>query len=550
MITDFRLCAGCHKIVAHKDNKCPDCGIQLRIIDQGESFLSGPFIPRGDGVNLIDGATLIDRFQIKCLLGKGRFGTTYLAQDGLRSAEVALKVIDLGSCEENLAALHLQREMTVNDKILDYSHVIHVFDFHLVTWEGSALLLQSMEYANKGPFRKWLAEHKQYFETRQKLGLKFFKQACYGVCAVHHAHIVHLDLKPENLLFCDDVLKVSDFGTAKLAKPLENSAGLLPEASSVRTGTPIYMSPEQFLVSDSDDLDARSDLYCLGVILYEMLHPKGQPPFSGSYRQLQELHLKAPVPRLPEFGKKFNEIITRCLEKDPANRYQSIDDLVDALEGKSIHELSLKDSKNAEDKKASDLLEKTWEKASRCYAKGSFKQAAALSNEVLTIQPAHIQARRLNEELSDRFARAERFYQEISLNLEGDLSVLIELLEEAITIYPDHPSGDLIQAKIAARARQFRKTMEKGLIALQEEHWQMALNCFHKAFELNPAAQHLNQIIESLNQVVDTRRKMEATLQERKFDAALYLASLVDIQVGEMKDQIPALSESRIHNGA
>jgi serine/threonine protein kinase len=511
--------------------------------------LSGPFTPGDEGVNLIKGVTLINRFQIKCLLGKGRFGATYLAQDALRSAEVALKVVDLGHSGENLAVLHFQHEMTVNDRILDYSHVIQVFDFHLVLWEETMLLLQSMEYANKGTFRKWLAEHKEDFETRRKLGLKFFKQACYGVCSFHN-YITHLDLKPENLLFCDDVLKVSDFGTAKLAEPIENSAKLLPEISSLKTGTPVYMSPEQFLVSHPDDLDARSDLYSLGVILYEMLHPKGHPPFNGSYNQLRELHLKAPVPLLPEFGEKYSRIITRCLEKDPANRYQAIDDLVDAFEEKRIHKHSLQDSNKVEDKKPSDLLEKIWEKASHCYTHGSFKEAAALSNEVLNIQPDHTQARRLNEELSDRFARAEQFYQEISLNLEGDLSILIKLLEEAIAIYPNHPSGHLIQTKIAARARQFRKAMEKGLIALQEENWETALNWYHKAFQLNPATQHLSQLIESLNQVVDTRRKMEAALQERKFDTALYLAHLVDIHVDEMKDQMPALRESRIHNGS
>jgi serine/threonine protein kinase len=527
---------------------CPDCGIQLGAIDQGESFLTDSYQTRREGVSLATGAMLIDRFQIKNLLGKGRFGTIYLADDTLRLKEVALKVVDLGFCEENLAALHLQHEMKIRDKILDYSYVIQVFDFHLVPWEGSVLLLQSMEYANGGTFRKWLVEHKENFETRRKTGLKLFIQACYGVRSFHQAKAVHLDLKPENLLFCDNLLKVSDFGTARLDETIRHPTGLLRDTASPEAGTPIYMSPEQFITPHPNDLDARSDIYSLGIILYELIHPKCCPPFGGSFRRLRELHLGVPAPRLPEAGEKLSRIVTRCLEKNPAYRFQSVDELIDALEGKLLHEVKAKNAVDIESKNIAALLEKTWEKASHCYTKGNFKEAAALADDVLTLQSDHTPARRLKEELNDRFGQAERFYQEISVNLQGDLSDSIKLLEEAISIYPDHPSGHLVQTKLAARVRQYREAMQEGLNALQEEHWETALAWYRKAFQLLPGTQHLSQIIEFLNQIENTRREIDTAIQQGKFHTALGLARSLDISVEEMKERLPALRESRMYD--
>jgi serine/threonine protein kinase len=548
MIADFYLCPRCKKIVVHKDNKCPNCGILLRAIDQGEAFLTGPCQPRREIVNLGKGVSLIDRFQIKELLGKGRFGAIYLAQDLLRSDDVALKVVGLGSCEKDLSALHLQREMQTNKIIMDYSHVIQVYDFHLVPWEGSVLLLQSMEYANGGTFRKWLAEYKEDIETRRKSGLKFFKQICYGVCSIHQAGAFLLDLKPDNLLFCENVLKVSDFGTAKFAETIGSKSTHLTDIRLHDSGTPIYMSPEQFIAPHIDDIDLRSDIYSLGIILYELLHPKCHPPFNGSYRRLRELHLEVQAPRLPETNEKLRRIVARCLKKDPVKRYQTADELIEALEGKSPKEIEPRNLVDIKSKQTTNSLEKTWEEASNCYTKGKFKNAAALADDILKMQPDNGRALSLKEKLNDRFLTAERFYQEISGTSEGDLSDLIELLEEAISIYPDHPSGQLVQTKLAARARQYRKAMEEGLSAFQKEYWLTALSWYRKAFELHCGTQNLNQIIEFLTQIENTRQKINVVVQQGNFDAAIGLARTVDIYVDEMKDRMPAFRQSRMYD--
>ena len=545
MLADFHFCPCCNKIVVHKENECPECGIQLRAIDQDEAFLTGPrqtgpHHPKYGIVNLTNGDVLLDRFKIKNLLGEGRFGSVYLAEDILRCADVALKVIGLGSSKEDPSVLHLQHEMKTNKMIMDYSNVIRVYDFHLVPWEGSVLVFQSMEYAGGGTLRKWLAEHKADVETRRKTGLKFFKQACAGVRSIHQTGAFMLDLKPDNLLFCGDVIKVSDFGTAKFTETIGSRPIHLPDNGAPVLGTAEYMSPEQFLAPHPDDIDLRSDIYSLGIILYELLHPKCHPPFDGSYRRLQKLHVQVQAPRLPQTAEKLASIVARCLEKDPANRYQTVDELIAALEGKSLPEIGMKNSIKTQKEQTADILKKTWENASSCYAKGKFNEAAALVDEVLSAQSDHPQARRLKEELGNRFAQAEGFYREISTISEGSLPESIELLGEVISIYPDHPSGPLAQAKLAARVRQYRVAMKEGLNALQNEHWETALAWYQKAFRLHPETPYLSRILENLTQIKNYRNEMDAAIRQGNFDTALSLARLVDVRVEEMTARIPA----------
>jgi len=537
MTTVLRFCLRCGKAVELEGGRCRDCGLRLKDDGENNAFLSGPFVPSGAAVTLHPGATLLDRFRIEQSLGKGRFGSVYLAEDMLRSMQVVLKVTDVGPQSEEIAALQLQREMAIYAKISDFQHVIRVYDLHFVPWGGSSLLVLSMEFANGGIFRKWLVDHREDWEARQTTGLEYLKQACRGVDAIHRANATHLDLKPENLLFLDGVLKVSDFGAASCAQLLQKSSGFQWETLPSELGTPSYMSPEHFIVAHSDDLDARADIYSLGLILYELLSPKGRLPFGGPFRRLRELHLEVPAPRLPEVGEKLASVVGRCLEKDPAHRYQSVAELLDDLEDKPAA-IPLEAS-------TGETLEETWEMASRSFSQGDFKDAARLAEKALETKPDHTGARQLREELSARFGQAEQFYQEIARNLEaGDLSDLTGLLEEAIRIYPDHPAGHLIQAKLGARARRYAIIMEEGLRALQEERWESALECFCQGLKLNPGAVDLKPIIEVLTRIREMRREIDQTLMQREFRKTLRLARSVDLQVMQMKSRIPALRES------
>jgi serine/threonine protein kinase len=303
-------------------------------------------------------------------------------------------------------------------------------------------------------------------------------------------------------------------------------------------GTPAYMSPEHFIAAHLNDLDARADIYSLGINLYEVLDPRGRLPFGGPFRRLRELHMEVRAPRLPEVGERLAEVVARCLEKNPADRYQNVAELLDDLEEKPAA-IALEAS-------TGETVDETWERASHSFSQGDFNEAARLAEKVLEAKPDHTGARRLREELSARFGQAEQFYQEIARNLEaGDLSGLTDLVREAISIYPNHPAGHLAQVKLGARARRYRNVMEEGLQELQEERWESALECFCQVLKLiNPGAVRLKPIIEVLTRIREMRREIDQTLMQREFRKTLRLARSVDLQVTQMKSRIPALRES------
>jgi len=506
-------------------------------------FLTGPYQPQGDVLGITTDSILIDRFIIKNYLGSGLFGTVYMAEDTLSSTLVALKAVEIGPCSNEVAGMQLKREMKILNRISNHKHVIRTYDLHFVPWGGTGLLVLSMEYANGGTFRKWLIEHSDDLETRRTVGLDCFKQACRGLDTIHDADVTHLDLKPENLLFVDDILKVSDFGTAQCAQLLMQSSNYYRDLPPFDYGTPLYMSPEHFLAAHPDDLSHKADIYSLGIILYELFHPKCRPPFWGSYERLNNIHRNVPAPQLPETDENMVRIVARCLEKNPDDRYQSVLDLLYDLENRCCSNMEALPSEDAGTYNTRpNELERTWETASLCFSEDDFTEATRLTEKILSVDPEHTQARQLNEELQSRFDRAQLFYQEISKNLEaGDLSELIDLLQEAVSIYPEHPEGHLVQSKLAAKAKRYRDVMKQGVQVLQEEQWEPALDFFKKAITLHSGALWLNPIIQSLTELKDMRRNMNQALDQENFDKTLLYARSIDLKAEKMKNRIPAL---------
>ena len=607
------------------------------------------FLSRSSGeknlVRLPDDTTLLERFKIKNHIGEGSFASVFYAEDLLLSTEVALKVVEVGPCSEAIAQAQLKREIAVHSKISSYENVVRVYDLHYVPWGGTGLLVLPMEYAEGGTFRKWLIEHANDLEARQTIGMEYFKQACRGAGSAHNADTVNLDLKPENLLLSDGVLKVSDFGAAKFGQMLRQTSASRLDLPSLEVGTPTYMSPEHFIAPHPDDLDARADVYSLGIILFELHHPRCRPPFGGSDARLKELHLTVPAPRLAEAGENMACIIAQCLEKDPADRYQSVWELLDDLEHGYGNNRSQVIPEKAEGEEAIAHIEEIWEEASLWFSDGDFNEAARLTEEVLSIDPGHAQARRLKEELDTRFDQAKRFYHEIDKSLDGgNLDQLVDLLKEAVTIYPDHPAGHLaqtrlhsktnqyregweavsqcishqnfdeaanhlkevlrihpedtnakelmeklvkrpaqardfyqaienslergddlndlvrmteeatslfpdcpegrlVQLRLAGRSKQLRKAMAKGVEALKQGAWELALKWFCQVQKLCPNSVELGHIIERLSQIKDARQEINEALLQKRFNEARHFAGFVDLQVENLKRMLPVLRE-------
>jgi serine/threonine-protein kinase len=262
-----------------------------------------------DGKRLpVLGEVFGERYKIRSELGRGGMGIVYRASDLELDEDVALKVMKPGAFNQATDGIsQLKQEIRLARRI-SHPNVVRVHD--LV--EAGGLRCLSMEFV---PGTTLLQVLKQHGGLALAPGLQVAKQLCRGLAAVHAEGIVHRDLKPQNaMVLPNGVVKLMDFGVSSGQKgPTSGEDGLV-------VGTPAYMSPEQCL---GKELDFRSDLYSLGVVLWEMF--VGKIPFSGATVASmiqQQLHTAAPP--LQDFRTdippEVNNIVMACLEKDPLRR--------------------------------------------------------------------------------------------------------------------------------------------------------------------------------------------------------------------------------------
>ncbi len=310
-----------------------------------------------DQSSLTEGpGTIIGRYKILEQIGEGGFGVVYMAeQTEPIHRKVALKIIKLGMDTKQVVARFEAERQTL--ALLEHSNIAHVFDAG-TTDSGRPYFV--MEYVEGKSITKYCDEYKLSVEER----LKLFRQVCEGV---HHAHqkgIIHRDIKPSNILVSvqDDkaVPKIIDFGIAKaITQPLTGKTSYTEQGQLL--GTPEYMSPEQAEMA-YQDVDTRSDIYSLGVLLYELL--TGAPPFDakrlreGGIDHIQQViceeEPRTPSARLTSLGDKAKavaqsrrtQIITltrrlhrelewipmKAMRKNRTRRYRSASELADDIQ--------------------------------------------------------------------------------------------------------------------------------------------------------------------------------------------------------------------------
>jgi len=259
------------------------------------------------------GSKVGDRFVIEKMIGAGGMGAVYLARDEKLGEPVALKIMRDMQLAESQVLERFRREVTAARRISN-PHVVRLHDLG----EEAGMLFLSMEYVAGDSMREVIRRNGVMPVDRVRT---ITQQICEGLTAAHEAGVVHRDLKPENILLAagpsGPSVKIIDFGIAKLAD-LEGMT-----ATRIILGTPQYMAPEQIR---GRPVDARTDLYALGIVLYEAL--SGKPPFDGnSAISVGFAHCSEPLPPLrskradvPESWERFVE---RALAKDPAHRFAS-----------------------------------------------------------------------------------------------------------------------------------------------------------------------------------------------------------------------------------
>src|SRR5829696_8364835 len=270
-------------------------------------------------------AALADRYAIERELGAGGMATVYLAHDRKHDRVVAIKVLhpDLGAA---LGSERFLSEIRTTAR-LQHPHILPLLD----SGEADGLLYYVMPLVTGETLRARL--------EREKLlpiddSLLIAREVADALSYAHSLRVIHRDIKPENILLQNGHALVADFG---IALAVQQAGGARMTQTGLSLGTPQYMSPEQAMGERS--IDARSDVYALGAVTYEML--TGEPPFTGATMQAIVARLISEEPRRLVVQRKsipdhVEAAVLHALEKLPADRFASAADFAMALEGRGI----------------------------------------------------------------------------------------------------------------------------------------------------------------------------------------------------------------------
>jgi serine/threonine protein kinase/Tol biopolymer transport system component len=279
------------------------------------------FTPAAESVRApVSTAWRLGIYEVQTLLGAGGMGTVYRAIDTKLNRPVAIKFLS-DHLADPAARRRFQREAQTASS-LNHPHIVTVHDAG--EFEGRQYLVT--EFVDGGTLKDWLAEARRAWPQV----LELLIGVADGLAAAHDAGILHRDIKPANILIArNGYAKLADFGLAKLQDDNRQGATEARRDQPTRTGmivgTIAYMSPEQ---ASGQALDARSDIFSFGVVLYEVL--TGQRPFTGAtdLDLLQAIARRQPPPLPETLPLALRVLIEKALEKNPANRFQSMREMV------------------------------------------------------------------------------------------------------------------------------------------------------------------------------------------------------------------------------
>jgi serine/threonine protein kinase len=276
------------------------------------------------------GTTFAERFEIQSLIGQGSGGAVYKARHKFMKRTLAIKVMHVGLMTD-LSLVQRFRQEAEAASLLDHPNIVSVLDFGL-SQEGYAYMVMDML---EGPSLLDLLHKLGHLTT--DAAVRIFAQCSDGLGHAHSKGIIHRDFKPSNVILVNDAngkvhAKIVDFGIVKILP----RAGEADPELTVRGeifGTPTYMSPEQCA---GLSLTPASDIYSWGISLYETL--TGFPPFfAQSMPELMYMHIREKPVALREssasisISNELSDMVMKCLEKEPHNRFQTMQQVKDAL---------------------------------------------------------------------------------------------------------------------------------------------------------------------------------------------------------------------------
>jgi serine/threonine-protein kinase len=261
------------------------------------------------------GTTFADRYDLIEELGTGGMGKVYKAYDKKIEEEIALKILRADIAGDKKSLSRFSNELKMARKIV-HKNVGRMYDLS----EAEGIHFITMEFVPGEDLKSFIKRSGQLTVGK---ALSIAKQICQGLADAHELGIVHRDLKPQNIMIDNEGnARIMDFGIARSLQ----AEGLTAEGTVI--GTPEYMSPEQ---AEGEETDQRSDIYSLGVILFEML--TGKIPFEGKTPISIAMKHKSETPPNPkeintQIPSDLNWLILKCMEKDKTKRFQSAEEIL------------------------------------------------------------------------------------------------------------------------------------------------------------------------------------------------------------------------------
>ncbi|MBL8684212.1 MAG: protein kinase [Myxococcales bacterium] len=322
----------------------PSCGYVVQSTDQKFCPKCGAFLPlpeQADAADPLVGQPILDgKYRISSVIGEGGMGKVYLAEQkmGTATRKVAIKTLqpELANDPQIIARFHRETQTVIE---LEHPNTIKFYDFgDLPTPDGKKFLFIAMEFIQGETLAHVLARGSIDGVRAERI----MTQVCGSLQEAHEKGIIHRDLKPDNIYLTQkgargDFVKVLDFGIAKRSEAADDKEAKLTKQGMV-LGTPPYMSPEQFT---GQALDARSDIYALGVIAYEML--TGQLPFTAATPwEWATKHLTAPPtpiesqPNGASVPARYRDAIMKALRKNRDERQKNVIEFLQDFAGTAV----------------------------------------------------------------------------------------------------------------------------------------------------------------------------------------------------------------------
>jgi hypothetical protein len=456
----------------------------------------------------------IGRYQVRSRLGQGGMGVVYLASDPAINRLVAIKLLRINSDEMRA---RFQREARVIGA-LQHPNIVTVYDFG--DHDGQPYI--AMEYVPGETIGEVIQRRAPWSSAKK---LEMIRQLCDGLEFAHRGGLVHRDVKPTNLIVSpDDVLKILDFGIARMADASVTLTGAV-------IGTPSYMSPEQV---QAKPIDHRSDIFAVGLVLYELVSYRKAFPGKNQVQILEDVVHRDPPPLTDMAGTVdpgLISIVNRSLQKQPERRYQSLKDLKAEL----VDVIRRVEASGKDDTVQLGVRPEPPPGATppeRRMGQTGATPSRTSRDEI---------ARRRAQQIATHLETAKRAFE------NGELEAALEAADQAALLDPDDPRtlGMLDQVRNAIDARQVAGLLEQAHQRLAASELTAALTFLADARQVLPSSPDVIECERLLTNAVEARDAERA--RQRAIADAMARAQHA-FQSGALESALRSVAEALAHD--